>query len=150
MAKDINVVIVSGNLVRDPDIRYTADKKAVASFTVATSKSVKGKDGEYKDITAFLNCSAWAYLAEAVQKKAQKGTKVLIEGELQTGSYEKAGQKINTTTINAREITFLQRMKDTPESQGNTEHGVAKANGYMPDSDFLEGDGDGNEADIPF
>ena len=71
-------LIIAGNLGRDPEMKYTPDGKAVADFSVATSRRYKDKDE-----TAWFRCTVWGTQAEACSQYLRKGSKVLVEGRLQ-------------------------------------------------------------------
>lgn len=111
----MNKWIGIGRLVRQPDVRYTQDGNALAKFTVAVDRRVK-RDGE--QTADFISCTAFRKTAEFVQKYLSKGTKVLIEGRWQTGSYtNKEGQKIYTNDCMVDSIEFAESKKsNTQES----------------------------------
>lgn len=88
----MNSVQLLGNLVRDAELRYTQNGKAVASFKVAASNTYTTADGEAKEMTSFVSCVAWGKLGEACGK-LQKGDKVFVSGRWTTRSYEKNGEK---------------------------------------------------------
>ena len=95
----MNKVILCGNLAVDPELRYTQSQKAVASFRVATSE---------KDKVEYHNVVTWEKLADNCSKYLTKGKKVLVEGKLQTRSWEdKDGNKRYTTEIIAYNVEFL-------------------------------------------
>lgn len=91
-----NTVIITGNLTRDVEVRYTANKTPVASFTVACNR--QGQDNE--QIADFFTCVLWGRSAETLEQYLKKGKSVLVKGRLQTRSYEgKDGQKRTITEI---------------------------------------------------
>lgn len=95
----MNTVQILGNLARDPEVRYTQSGKAVATFTVAASNTYIDSNNETKEQTAFINCVAWGKLGESVGN-LRKGNRTLVEGRLQTRSYENAdGQKKYVTEV---------------------------------------------------
>ena len=95
----MNTVQILGNLARDPEVRYTKSGKAVATFTVAATNTFTSSDGETKEQTAFINCVAWGNLGESVGN-LRKGNRCVVEGRLQTRSYETAdGQKKYVTEV---------------------------------------------------
>lgn len=141
MARGFCKVIMIGNLTRDPDIRYTSGNKAVAKFSVAINREWKGRDGQKHEEVDYPNVVAWEKLAELAEKYLHKGSQVLIEGRIKTGSYEKDGRKVYTTDVQADNIQFMGSKKD----DGPTEHSQAKANGYAPEEEELEG-----ESSVPF
>lgn len=100
----MNKVILSGRMVRDPELRYTQDGKAVANFTLAVSR-IK------KDEADYIKVSVWGNSAENVSKYCGKGSLVEVDGSIRTGSYEKDGQKHFTTDVVASFINFLETKK---------------------------------------
>lgn len=95
----MNTVQILGNLARDPEVRYTQSRKAVATFTVAASNTYLDSEGQTKEQTAFINCVAWGKLGESIGN-LRKGNRAFVEGRLQTRSYETAdGQKRYVTEV---------------------------------------------------
>ncbi len=86
--RGFNRVIIAGNLTQDPEVRYTVNKKAYARFTVAVNNRYRDANGEYKDTADYITVVAWNNNAETVGKYLKKGSPVLLEGSLRTGSYE--------------------------------------------------------------
>lgn len=116
----INRVFLIGNLGADPEIRYTQDGTPAASFTVATTERWKGKDGQMQESTEWHRVTAWRRLAEICGEYLAKGSRVYIEGKLQTRSYEKDGQKRYVTEIVAREMKMLSpRANDGTSNSGH-------------------------------
>lgn len=105
----MNKVILIGNLTRAVELRYTASSMAVANFTLAVKREIKKEDGTYD--SDFLNCVAYGNQADLVSKYLDKGSKVSVEGHIQTGSYEKDGKKTYTTDIVVEKILFLDSKK---------------------------------------
>lgn len=103
----MNVVALIGNLTREPEVRYTNNDMAIASFSIAINRPPKkdGTDGgaDFPRITVF------GKQAENVERFLHKGSKVGIVGKIQTGSYEKDGQRVYTTDIVADRVEFLGR-----------------------------------------
>lgn len=96
----MNKVILLGRLARDPEVRYTKDNTAVARFTLAVDRMKKD------DPTDFISCVAFRKTAELIERYCRKGSKMALEGKLQTGSYEKDGQKIYTTDVVVDRMEF--------------------------------------------
>lgn len=112
----LNRAQIVGNLTRDPEMRYTPNGQAVCSFSVATNRRWKDKDGNQQEATEFHNIVAWGKLAEITSQYLKKGNKVYIEGRLQTRSWEgQDGGKRNRTEIVAENFIFL-----TPKGGGAT------------------------------
>lgn len=120
-----------GRLTRDPQITYTAQSQtAVARFTLAIDRG-KDRDGNDKGAD-FPSCVAFGKTAELIDKYVHKGDRLGLMGRVQTGSYEKDGQKIYTTDIVADRIEFLTDRKNTagaddvPAPQAEPYDGFAK------------------------
>lgn len=96
----MNKVVLLGRLARDPEVRYTKDNTAVARFTLAVDRMKK------EDPADFISCVAFRKTAELMEKYCRKGTKIALEGRIQTGSYEKDGQKIYTTDVIVDRMEF--------------------------------------------
>jgi len=110
----MNKVIIVGRLTRDPEVRYTQTGKAVASFAVAVDSGF----GDNKR-TDFIPVTVWDKLAEICGNNLGKGRRVLVEGRLQIGEYEKDGQKRRSTDVVANNIEFLDSKKESGETQKN-------------------------------
>ena len=96
MKINTNSVIITGNVTRDAELRYTSTQKPVLGFTVACNR--QGPDGQ--SVADFFSVVLWGKSAEALEKYLTKGKSVLIKGRLQTRSYEsKTGEKRNVTEI---------------------------------------------------
>ncbi len=104
----INKVILIGNLGADPEIRYTQSGTPVASFNLATTERWKGKDGQMQEQTEWHRITAWQRLAEICGEYLAKGSKVYVEGKLQTRKWQdQNGNDRYTTEIVAREMKML-------------------------------------------
>ncbi len=113
MARGFNKVVLMGNLTRDPEIRYTAANKAYARFTVAVGRSWKGSNGELQEHTDFIPVVVWGIQAEHCERYLSKGRPVLIEGSINTRSYETPqGEKRYVTEVQAQGVTFLGGRRD--------------------------------------
>src|SRR5579864_5057670 len=109
MAKSVNKVILVGNLGKDPEVKYTTSGVPVAKFSLATNERYKDKSGEWQDRTEWHNIVAWQRLAEIVGEYVKKGSKIYIEGRLQTSSWEdkQSGEKKYRTEIVANDLVLL-------------------------------------------
>lgn len=109
MARGINKVILIGNLGADPDVRYTPGGAAVANLNIATTESWKDKNsGERQDRTEWHRVVAFGRLGEIAGEYLKKGSKVYIEGKLQTRKWQdKQGQDRYTTEIVANDLQML-------------------------------------------
>ena len=109
-----NRVIIVGNVSREPELRYTLNKRAYVRFSVAVGYNWKDQNGELKENVDFIPVVTWGALAEFCGKYLKKGTGVLVEGRIQTGSYEaKDGTgKRYTTDVLASTVQFVGAKKD--------------------------------------
>lgn len=107
----MNVVTLIGNMVREPELRYTQSGKAVLKFTLAVNRMKR-------DEADFINCIAWEKPAELIATYVQKGKPLAISGRIQTGSYEdKTGRKVYTTDVIVNDFQFLGK-KEEPAQNG--------------------------------
>lgn len=113
----MNKVILMGRLAKEVDARQTASGKTVARFTLAVDRR-QGKNTQGQQTADFLNIVAWERLADFCSNYLQKGTKILLEGQLQSRSYEaQDGSKRYVTEVVARDIEFA----ESKGSQSNTQ-----------------------------
>lgn len=103
----VNKVILVGNLGRDPEMRFLPNGDAVCNFSVATTESWKGKDGQKQEKTEWHRCNAFRKLAEIAGEYLKKGSQVYIEGRLQTREWEKDGVKRTQTEVIVSEMRML-------------------------------------------
>ena len=108
-----NKIILIGNLTKDPELRYTPQGTAVASFRIAVNSKIK-QHGELKDETLFIGVVVFGKQAESAGQYLSKGRSVLVEGRLQERSWEKDGQKHSRMEVVASSVRFLS--KKTPSS----------------------------------
>ncbi len=107
MARSFNQVVLMGNLTRDPELRQIPSGQNVCSFSLALNRSYKGQDGEWKEATDFVDVVAWGALGERVAQYVTKGRPVLVNGRLQSRSWEQDGQKRSKLEVIAQDVTFL-------------------------------------------
>lgn len=96
-----------GNLTRDPELRQTPNGQSVCSFSLALNRSFKGADGNWQDATDYIDVVAWGPLGERVAQYLTKGRPCLVNGRLQSRSWEQDGQKRSKVEVNAQDVTFL-------------------------------------------
>lgn len=118
----MNKVILIGRLVADPEIRYTQSGKAVASYRLAVDRPFK-QDGQQE--ADFINCVAWGKTGEFAGNYLHKGTKIAIEGRIQTGSYEKDGVKHYTTDVVVDRHEFCESRSSGQAVTANSNAGQA-------------------------
>jgi len=116
--KSVNKVILLGNLGKDPEVKYTPSGTPVAKLTVATNERYKDKGGEWQDRTEWHNIVLWQRLAEIAGEYLKKGSKVYIEGRLQTRSWDdkQTNQKRYMTEIVASDLVLLSSRGDGDQS----------------------------------
>jgi single-strand DNA-binding protein len=107
MARSFNQVILMGNLTRDPELRQTPNGQNVCSFSLALNRSYKGADGNWQEATDYIDVVAWGPLGERVAQYLSKGRPCLVNGRLQSRSWEQDGQKRSKVEVNAQDVTFL-------------------------------------------
>ena len=145
MARGVNKVILVGNLGQKPEIRYTQTDSAVANLSLATSESWKDKEtGEQREKTEWHRIVYFGKLAEIAEQYLDKGSKVYVEGKLQTRKWQdkETGADRYTTEIVGNELTMLDSKNSSGmnESQ-NFERNTSQSNQVQEDF---------NEDDIPF
>jgi single-strand DNA-binding protein len=122
-----NKVILVGNLTRDPELRYTAGGQAVATVGLAVNRKFKTKDGESREDTAFVDCTAWARQAEVLCEYTKKGDPILIEGRLHFHSWEdkETGAKRSKLDVVIENFQFLSRGPggQRPDAEGSSAKG---------------------------
>jgi single-strand DNA-binding protein len=105
----LNKVLLMGRLTREPELRATSSSK-VLNIGLAVNRRYKNNLGEWKDDTAFVNVVAWNPLADRVVDRLYKGAAVLVEGRLQSRTWEQDGQKRSAVEVNAISIQTLDKM----------------------------------------
>ena len=114
MAKSVNKVILLGNVGKDPEIRSTPGGMMVANFTLATSDRQKDPQGNWQDRTEWHNLVAFGRTAEIVRDYVKKGSKLFVEGKIQTRSWDdkESGQKRYRTEIIVNDLSLLSGRDD--------------------------------------
>ena len=138
----LNKVMLAGRLTRDPEVRYAGDAP-VANLGLAVNRRYKDKNGEWKDDTCFVNVVFWRKQAELVNQYLKKGSAVLVEGRLQSRSWDtKEGEKRNTLEVLGDRVEFLDRIARRGDSPGGEP--------VMAARDDLDASGPDGGDDIPF
>ena len=148
MARGVNKVILVGNLGQKPEIRYTQTDSAVANISLATSESWKDKEtGEQREKTAWHRIVYFGKLAEIAEQYLDKGSKVYVEGKLQTRKWQdkETGADRYTTEIVGNELTMLDSKNSSGMNEMNESQNFERNTGQ---SDKAQEDF--NEDDIPF
>lgn len=147
----MNKVILMGRLTRDPEVRYSQgdNATAIARFTLAVDRRIRDNEAS----ADYINCVSFGRSAEFAEKYFHKGTKIVIAGRIQTGSYtNKDGQKVYTTDIVIEEQDFAEsKAASQQNNSGNTQNTLNSRQTQQPkpqtSSDgFMNADDD----DLPF
>ena len=107
----MNLVILSGRMARDPELRYTSGGKAYANFTLAVQKT--------RDEAEFIDCIVWEKTAETIAEYFRKGNRILIQGRLSVNSYDQNGERRKFTRVLANTFEFIDS-KNSGNSQNNS------------------------------
>ena len=128
----MNIVMLMGRLVRDPEVKYTQSGKAVAQITLAVDKFVGGEKQ-----ADFINCVAWEKVAELIGNNLGKGERILVSGSLNTRSYEdKNGQKRSVTEVNIQRMEFIEKKEKSAPSGNSANEGGFETMGAIEDIPF--------------
>jgi single-strand DNA-binding protein len=127
MARSLNQVTLMGNLTRDPELRQTPTGQNVTSFSLALNRSYKDQSGEWQEATDYIDIVCWGPLAERVAQYLSKGRRCLVQGRLQSRSWEQDGAKRSKVEVLANDVTFLDSRGEGGESGGNFGSGSADA-----------------------
>jgi single-strand DNA-binding protein len=127
MADGLNRAMLIGNLGQEPELRFTEGNRAVLKFRIATTETYLTQDREQKKVTHWHNVVIWGKRAEALQKLLAKGSRVYVEGRIETRSYEDKDKiKRSVTEISATNIILL----DGRGAGGGEHHGEGEGGGY--------------------
>lgn len=146
----MNKVILMGRLTRDPDIRYTQGNEpmAIARYTLAVDRKVRKENEANAD---FISCVAFGKNAEFAERYLRQGTKIVVEGRIQTGSYtNKDGYKVYTTDVVVENTEFAESKASGSSTEGSSRSNMAPpSDGPAPDGFMNIPDGVEDEG-LPF
>jgi single-strand DNA-binding protein len=149
----MNKVILCGNLGEDAELKYTQGGQAVARIRLCTSKKWVDKDGKKQERPEWHTCNWWGKGAEAVAQYMLKGNKILLEGELQTRSWDdKDGNKRYSTEVNVHNVELL-TPKNSGQSAGNAREDQRRQARAAAPKDYDEQTGEvyqEDDSDVPF
>ena len=103
----MNEIILSGRLVKDPEVRYTQTQKVVTLFSLAVSREVKNEQGSYD--ADFFSCVAWGKTAELIGNSLKKGSRILVTGRVQIRNYESNGERKYITEVIVNKFEYLDK-----------------------------------------
>jgi single-strand DNA-binding protein len=152
MARSINKAILVGNVGKDPEIKFLPSGSAVANFGLATSERFKDKSGEFQERTEWHNIVAYQRTAEIIRDYVKKGSKLYIEGRIQTRSWDdQSGKKQYRTEIVVNDLVLLSGRGEGGESGGYSRGGSNSYDQRQPaQSDDLVQSTEITDDDIPF
>jgi len=149
MARGLNKVMIIGNLGSDPEIKYSQSGTAIANLRIATAENRKNSDGEWEARTEWHRLVLFGRQAEVCKDYLHKGSKIYVEGRLQTRSWEdQNGQKHYATEVIGANMIMLD-----PKSQNTTIEEPESQENAIPDSDTVpesSPDTSKEEDDLPF
>jgi len=139
---ELNIVVLSGRLTRDPELRYTPSGRAVAKMRLASSRRYKSSTGDWVDDTLFIDLVAWGDLAERCNERLQKGSPVIVQGRLRSREWTtESGQKRVAFEIVANRIQFLEKsgtvIEEVPPDEVSTvDEQIPEYEEPVPDEDL--------------
>lgn len=153
--KNLNKVILKGRLTKDPELKYTNNNLEVCNFTVAANRKFKNKSGEYE--ADFINCIAWKQTAKIVNDYFKKGNQILLEGSIQTRTYDDAnGSRRYITEVLVESVEFI----DSKNSNTNNANIYQESSSYQKPKEQMQkqennpfedaGDFNVSSDDLPF
>ncbi len=135
----VNRIFLLGNLVRDPELRYTPNGVPVVQFTLAVNRPPRGEESKTPPQTDFIKVVAWKKLAEVSADLLKKGDSAAVEGRLRTRSYETAdGQKRRAVEVEAASIEALGRREKGSVALKEGDSDIADFE-QMPDVSVMKG-----------
>ena len=144
MARGLNKVMIIGNLGKDPEMKYTPQGTPITTFSVAVSRTRKSSDGQVIDETEWFRVVAWERLAETCNEYLRKGSKVYVEGRLQTRKYTgQDGQERQIVEVVAQEMQMLDSRQQGQGGYGDSEGG---GSGYRSERPAPQRSGSGGNS----
>lgn len=136
MARSLNSVTIMGNLTRDPQTNTTPSGQTVTNMSLALNRVYKDQSGQFQEATDYIDVVAWGQLAEQVADRLHKGSRALVQGRLQSRSWEQDGQKRTKIEVLANDVTFLDGANDTT-APDNAKEDMGRSIGLddLPDFD---------------
>ncbi len=111
MVSSVNVIVVEGGVVREPELKYTSDGLAYTRFAVANT-SITRKNGEKTEEVSYFDVNAWGKLAEICSTYLKKGTRIIVSGKLRQSRWKaEDGKNRSAVRITAQDVKFLPSRK---------------------------------------
>lgn len=140
-----NIVILCGNLTRDPEVRQIPSGMSVADLGLAINENYKNKQGEMVETTCYVDVVVWGRTAETCGQYLKKGSPVLVEGRLQLDQWEKDGEKRSKLRVRGERVQFLGSKREQSPEQTTDDGGPRTSQGRGPSKPPPKADDD-----IPF
>lgn len=132
----LNVVLISGRVTRDPELRYTPKGTPTLRFSIAADRSVKDENGNFQNVTTFVDIVTWSKLAEICSENLHKGSPVLVQGRLDIRNYtDRDNQPRKVTEIVAESVQFLEYKARNDGAAEDNLHEVESVNPPITDDD---------------
>ena len=147
---EINYVIVSGNLTKDPVSRQTSNQTPVVNFSLASNRRYKDSSNQWQEDVCYVGIVAWNRLAESCRDRLKKGSAVLVDGELQSRSWKTdEGHNRSIVEIKARRIQFLNKRGTWGDGNGD---GVSEENdtNEVDESEEISTESDENQKEVDY
>lgn len=141
----MNKVILVGNLGADGELKVLANDNAVLNFRLATTETWKNAEGVKQEKTEWHSCALWGPRAKGLAAHLVKGTKLVVEGSIETRTYEKDGEKRYATSIKVREVEFAGGTKN-----GGGQRQSSDSNDSEPPADDAPGAANVTDEELPF
>jgi single-strand DNA-binding protein len=130
----LNKIMLIGNLGRDPELNVTQEGTPVTKFSLAVSRNTKTSTGERKEETEWFNIVAWRQLAETCERYLHKGSKVYIEGRLQTRKYtDRNGVERTSIEVVASDMEMLTPKSASSSSESSSAGSADDRDPFLPD-----------------
>lgn len=125
----INRAVLTGRITRDPELRYTQNGTAVVQFTLAVDRQFRNQDGERE--ADFINCVIWRKSAENFANFTHKGSKIGVDGRIQTRSYEnQQGNRVHVTEVIVDSFALLDSLQDSQQGSAPQNQNNSSQNGF--------------------
>ncbi len=131
-----NKVILMGNLTADPEVRTTPSGQSVTSFSLAVNRTFRGSDGNRREETSFINCTAWGNTGETIAKYVGKGRQLLVSGRLQQRSWEdkETGKRRSAIDVIVEEFHKQMNAVDFPRALDAVWNIISRTNKYIDET----------------
>lgn len=134
---EINSVVIAGNLTKDPTVRETTNHTPVVNFHIAVNRRYKDSSNQWQEDVCYVGVVAWNKLAESCKNRLQRGSAVLIDGELQSRTFKTDENKSRTIVeIKAKRIQFLNKLSQNNNGSDKDSDSVAEDSINFEDSSF--------------